>query len=296
MLKVYINNFTFYLVQYADNVSCSMTKQKLRHTKSPCLKPQLWAQNKLTSTGANSTFSPISLATSPPFDFGRSHKTTFPPCCARRSTTPLPKPEAPPVTKETAPCDFYFIKRNALLRTFILQVLTLSIFICIQYTAQSDKCTITLCHAKNMFTAFCLLKVRLEVKLVRCEVRSYVRLNYSLLDLFYYKPLCREGIILNWNCTECKKLRGCTVCSVYSYVKCDLLFTNTKYLYWQRCINSIYQMSNELVRILDHEKAGHGRSVGCSLQVGLHHQRLSIYLLHTTEYNQCTHIKNALSK
>lgn len=57
----------------------------------------------LTSTGAKVTLSPISFATSFPFDVGKSHKTTRLPSLTNLSTVALPKPDAPPVTKLTEP-------------------------------------------------------------------------------------------------------------------------------------------------------------------------------------------------
>lgn len=38
-----------------------------------------------------------------PFDVGRSHRITLEPCWINLSTVAFPRPDAPPVTRETAP-------------------------------------------------------------------------------------------------------------------------------------------------------------------------------------------------
>ena len=59
----------------------------------------------LTLVGAKTAFSDNPAATSDPADVGRSQITTRPPCRTILSTVARPRPEAPPVTRATTPCE-----------------------------------------------------------------------------------------------------------------------------------------------------------------------------------------------
>lgn len=72
----------------------------------------LLSQNKLqqrikialTSVGANKQFPPSVVATSFPFEVGKSQRITFAPSRTNLSTVARPRPDDPPVTKPTIFC------------------------------------------------------------------------------------------------------------------------------------------------------------------------------------------------
>lgn len=57
----------------------------------------------LTFAGMKRQFSPQLLATSAPFEDGKSTMATFSPRFIKNSTVAFPRPEAPPVTNATSP-------------------------------------------------------------------------------------------------------------------------------------------------------------------------------------------------
>lgn len=59
----------------------------------------------LTSAAAKVQFFPNFLACTSPSELGRSRSTAVAPCPTSRSAVARPKPEAPPVTRATRPCE-----------------------------------------------------------------------------------------------------------------------------------------------------------------------------------------------
>lgn len=93
---------------YAATSQQGVTEMCWPATRSTTLH-QIWYEYSLygctlTSAGAKAQRSPSLAARAGPSEEGRSRITADAPFCTRRSTVARPRPDAPPVTRPTIPC------------------------------------------------------------------------------------------------------------------------------------------------------------------------------------------------